>query len=144
MAEVGCAGVLVADTFCGPMRHLPAQGQLLVVENMLPGAGGCAANVAIDLTRQGVSADIVGCVGPDTSARIVIEGLQEHGVGCSQIVTVAGLPTSKTVILLVEGQDRRYIHTFGANAAFTVGHLRRDWVAGLRVFYRLDRFQLRP
>jgi sugar/nucleoside kinase (ribokinase family) len=39
------------------------------------------------------------------------------------------------VILLVAGQDRRYIHSFGANAAFTVSHIDRDWVRSLKVFY---------
>ena len=135
MADVGCGGVLVADTFCGPMRQLPDEGQLLVVDNMLPGAGGCAANVAIDLTRQEISVDIVGCLGRDASARIVVEGLEAQGVGCRQVVYIADQPTSQTVILIVEGQDRRYIHTFGANRAFTVGHIGCDWVAGLKVFY---------
>ncbi|MFH1568610.1 MAG: PfkB family carbohydrate kinase, partial [Gemmatimonadota bacterium] len=124
MAQVGCGGVLVADTFCGPMRELPREGELLVVDNMLPGAGGCAANVAIDLAGLGVSVEVVGCLGRDTSARIVVEGLEARGVGCGPVVYVQDRPTSKTVILIVEGQDRRYLHTFGANASFTVEHVR--------------------
>jgi sugar/nucleoside kinase (ribokinase family) len=135
MADVGCAGILVADTFCGPMSELPREGQLLAVEDMPSRAGGCAANVAIDLAKQGVSVDVVGCVGCDAAAGIIEAELREHNVGCDAIVALPHYPTSKTVILLVEGQDRRYIHTFGANAAFTVGHIRRDWVARLRVFY---------
>ena len=39
------------------------------------------------------------------------------------------------MILLVGGDDRRFIHAFGANAEFTVGHIRREWLDGLRVFY---------
>jgi sugar/nucleoside kinase (ribokinase family) len=35
----------------------------------------------------------------------------------------------------VAGQDRRYIHSFGANAAFTVDHIDRAWVRSLQVFY---------
>ena len=34
MADVGCAGILVADTFCGPLKQLPAEGQLLAVDSM--------------------------------------------------------------------------------------------------------------
>lgn len=98
-------------------------------------AGGCAANVAIDLVKQGVSVDVAGCVGHDPSANIVTAEMRENRVGCDHVVQAPNHPTSKTVILLVQGQDRRYIHTFGANAAFTVDHLQRDWVAGLKVFY---------
>jgi sugar/nucleoside kinase (ribokinase family) len=135
MADVGCAGILVADTFCGPMNELPREGQLLAVGDMPSRAGGCAANVAIDLAKQGVSVDVAGCVGSDASAGVIVSELAEHGVGCNRLVRVPDYPTSKTVILLVEKQDRRYIHTFGANAAFTVGHISREWVAGLKVFY---------
>jgi sugar/nucleoside kinase (ribokinase family) len=35
----------------------------------------------------------------------------------------------------VEGEDRRYIHYFGANSLFSVKQIPRDWVAGLKVFY---------
>ena len=135
MADVGCGGVLVADTFCGPMEALPGEGLLLAVDDIPSGAGGCAANVAVGLAKQDVAVDVVGCLGRDAAARIVIEGLEAHGVGCGQVVYYADHPTSKTVILIVEGQDRRYIHSFGANRAFTVGHIRRDWIAGLKVFY---------
>lgn len=61
MADVGCAGILVADTFCGPMKALPREGQLLAVAAMPSHAGGCAANVAIDLAKQAIVADVVGC-----------------------------------------------------------------------------------
>ena len=135
MAQVGCAGILVSDTFCGPMRELPREGQLLAVDAMPTKAGGCAANVAIDLAKQGITVDIVGCLGTDSSAKVLLSSLEDNGVGCNRIAYSSELPTSKTVILLVAGQDRRYIHSFGANAAFTVNHIEREWVQSLRVFY---------
>jgi sugar/nucleoside kinase (ribokinase family) len=135
MGKVGCAGILVSDTFCGPMEELPREGQLLQVDAMPTKAGGCAANVAIDLAKQGVRVDVVGCLGNDTSAQVVLSELKAQSVGVSRIVTSEHLPTSKTVILLVKGQDRRYIHSFGANAAFTVSHIDREWVRSLQIFY---------
>ncbi len=135
MAEVGCAGILVSDTFCGPMEELPREGHLLAVDDLPTKAGGCAANVAIDLAKQGVAVDIAGCLGNDPSARVLLASLAEHQVGCDRIVYSGSLPTSKTVILLVAGQDRRYIHSFGANAAFSVAHIDRAWVKSLKVLY---------
>jgi sugar/nucleoside kinase (ribokinase family) len=132
---VGCAGILVSDTFCGPMKELPKEGQLLAVDALPTKAGGCAANVAIDLGKQGIAVEIAGCLGNDASARVLLASLEEHGVGCSRIVYSNALSTSKTVILLVEGQDRRYIHSFGANAGFTVRDINREWVRKLGVFY---------
>jgi sugar/nucleoside kinase (ribokinase family) len=138
MAEIktiGCAGILVSDTFCGPMKELPMEGQLLAVDALPTKAGGCAANVAIDLAKQGIPVEIAGCLGSDASAKVLLASLEENGVGCSRLVYSDSLPTSKTVILLVEGQDRRYIHSFGANAGFTVQDIDRDWVRKLGVFY---------
>lgn len=135
MADVGCAGILVADTFCGPMKRLPQPGELLALEQMPIKAGGCAANVAIDLAKQGICVDVCGCVGADGSGAMLVENLRTFGVGCDEIHRLDSCPTSKTVILLVDGQDRRYLHVFGANAGFTVGRIRRNWLHGLKVFY---------
>lgn len=135
MAEVGCAGILVSDTFCGPMDELPREGQLLAVDSLPTKAGGCAANVAIDLAKQGLAVDVAGCLGRDPAARSLQAGLEEQGVDTGRIVYAGHLPTSKTVILLVKGQDRRYIHSFGANAAFEAADIDRDWLHGLKVFY---------
>jgi len=135
MIDVGCAGILVADDFCGPMARLPGEGELLLINQMPSKAGGCAANVAIDLAKQGFKADVCGCVGTDSSAEVLLKSLRLAGVGCGQVQRLDSHATSRTVILLVEGQDRRYIHLFGANAAFEVRQIRREWLDSLKVFY---------
>ena len=135
MVDVGCAGLLVEDCFCGPLSALPQEGTLTVLEDMPVRPGGCAANVAIDLARQGVSAEVAGCVGKDSAADVLREAFAASGVGASRVVELPGHATSRTVILLVDGQDRRYLHTVGANRAFAVTHIPRGWVASLKVFY---------
>ena len=135
MAEVGCAGLLVEDLFCGPVKALPPEGALHLLEDMPVRVGGCAANVAIDLVRQGISVDIAGCVGRDSAAELLLSTFEGHGIGCSAVAGVEDWSTSKTVILLIEGQDRRYFHVAGANRAFRIEHLSREWVAKLKVFY---------
>jgi sugar/nucleoside kinase (ribokinase family) len=126
---------MVADMFCGPMKRLPTGGQLLTVEDIPAMAGGCAANVAIDLAKQGIAVEVAGCLGRDSAAKVLLSCLEANGVGCGRLLQTDRHPTSQTVILLVEGEDRRYIHAFGANRDFTVAHVDRKWVAGLKVFY---------
>jgi sugar/nucleoside kinase (ribokinase family) len=135
MSDVGCAGILVEDTFCGPIPALPPEGALHLLEDLPVKAGGCAANVAIDLAKQGVATDVVGCVGADSSADVLVDALERRGVRCSQVQRVEGQRTSKTVILLIERQDRRYFHVVGANRAFSLSHISRDWLSQLKVFY---------
>jgi sugar/nucleoside kinase (ribokinase family) len=107
----------------------------MVLKEMPVSAGGCAANVAIDLAQQGVAAEVVGCVGRDLAGGALLKSLEHHQVGTSRIRRVQGLPTSTTVILLIQGQDRRYLHVVGANRAFTIEQIARDWVRDLKVFY---------
>jgi sugar/nucleoside kinase (ribokinase family) len=135
MPQVGCAGILVKDTFCGPLPAIPHPGELVTVDAITSRAGGCAANVAIALLKQGLTVDLVGCVGTDAAGETLVKELQAAQVNCDQLVQTTKYPTSETVILLVSGEDRRYLHSFGANQAFTVGHIKRNWLAQLRVFY---------
>jgi len=135
MFEVGCAGIVVADTFCGPLASIPAAGQLLAVDEMLSTVGGCAANVASALGRQNVKAGVVGCVGDDHGAKIIFGELESRGVDFTQLKMTGDYPTSQTVVLVVEGEDRRFIHVFGANRAFSVDQIDRDWVATLKALY---------
>ena len=123
MAHVACAGILVADVFVPPLARLPAAGELLATDEFLVQPGGCAANTAIALRRQGADVSIVGCVGEDPFGDLVERDLRAHGIDTSAIRRVPGLGTSMTVIVPVAGEDRRYIHTFGANAALRAGDL---------------------
>src|SRR6201997_1688511 len=120
-ADVVCAGIIVADHVSSPISHLPAAGELVLADQLVLTIGGCAANVAVDLVKLGVSAGVVGCIGDDVFGRVVADLLREQRVDVSGLSVRPGLDTSQTLIVNVAGQDRRFIHTFGANAAFEAG-----------------------
>jgi sugar/nucleoside kinase (ribokinase family) len=116
--EVICAGIIVADHVCTPIAHLPAAGELVMADRLLLTIGGCAANTAVDLCKMDVETAVVGCVGDDVFGRVVCDMLQAQKVDVSAITVKPGTDTSQTLIVNVAGQDRRFIHTFGANAQF--------------------------
>jgi sugar/nucleoside kinase (ribokinase family) len=134
-SEVLCAGIIVADHVCSPISHLPAAGELVPAERMLLTIGGCAANVAVDLTKMGVRSAVVGRVGDDIFGRVVADLLTETGVDVSALKVTSGAETSQTLIVNVAGQDRRFIHTFGANGAFRAADIPADRLRGCRVLY---------
>lgn len=133
--EVLCAGIVVADHVCTPVAHMPVAGELVLTERILLTLGGCAANVAVDLVRMGVSAGVSGRVGEDVFGRIVGEMLREQGVDVSALRPTPGEDTSQTMIINVEGEDRRFIHTFGANAQFSVDDIPTDALGAARALY---------
>lgn len=121
--EVLCAGVIVADHLCAPVDHLPAAGELVMTEHMMLTIGGCAGNAAVDLARMGVRSGVVGRVGNDVFGRVVADILRQHGVDVSGLTVSATAETGQTMIVNVAGQDRRFIHAFGANAEFTAADI---------------------
>jgi sugar/nucleoside kinase (ribokinase family) len=131
--EVLCAGIMVADHVCTPIAHVPAAGELVMADSMLLTIGGCAANAAVDLAKMGVRAAVVGRVGKDIFGRIVLELLREAGVDVSLVRTSGTAATSQTLIVNVAGQDRRFIHTFGANVEFSAADIAPP--AGCKVLY---------
>jgi sugar/nucleoside kinase (ribokinase family) len=135
MTDVLCAGIVVADHVSSPIAHLPAAGELVLADQLLLTIGGCAANVAVDLVKLGVTASVVGRVGGDVFGRVVADMLREHGVGVDTLRTTPGVDTSQTLIVNVAGQDRRFIHTFGANAGFRADDIPRDAAARYKVLY---------
>jgi sugar/nucleoside kinase (ribokinase family) len=133
--EVLCGGIVVADHVCAPIDHLPAAGELVMADKMLLTIGGCAANAAVDLVKMGVRAAVVGRVGGDIWGRIVGEMLKETGVDTTYLVTSANNETSQTLIVNVKGQDRRFVHTFGANADFKAADIPPNLFSRAKVLY---------
>jgi sugar/nucleoside kinase (ribokinase family) len=133
--EVLCAGIVVADHVCTPISHLPTAGELVMAERMILTIGGCAANAAVDLVKMGVGATVVGRVGGDVFGRVVSDLLREHGVDGSGIKVSPASETSQTMIVNVAGQDRRFIHTFGANGDFSAADIPASGLGRYRVLY---------
>jgi sugar/nucleoside kinase (ribokinase family) len=133
--RVLCAGILVGDLFVPPLSRLPAAGELLVTGDFLMQAGGCAANVAVALSRLGVGSRVVGKVGRDAFGDFVNDALSEFGIDVTFIGRSETMGTAKTVIVPTVGEDRRYIHTVGANADLTGQEFDTGAMAGVDVVY---------
>jgi sugar/nucleoside kinase (ribokinase family) len=120
---VVCAGVLVADHLCTPIEHIPASGELVMADELVLNIGGCASNAAMVLAKLGVRASICGRVGNDVFGRFVADTLSKAGVDVTGLARDAKRATSQTLIVNVKGQDRRFIHSFGANAGLAAEDL---------------------
>jgi len=120
---VVCAGMVVTDHLCTPIAHLPAAGELITVDELVLNIGGGAANAAVDLARLGVRAAICARVGDDAFGRFATETLSASGVDIRALKVDPQRATSQTLIINVRGEDRRFIHSLGANLGFTSADL---------------------
>jgi sugar/nucleoside kinase (ribokinase family) len=106
-----------------------------MADRLLLTVGGCAANAAVDLGKMGVRTGVVGRVGGDRFGRILADMLADAGADVSGLLISPAYDTSQTLIVNVKGQDRRFIHTFGANADFRAADIPRDRVRQSKILY---------
>lgn len=133
--SVVCAGVLVADHLCTPITHVPAAGELVQADELVLNIGGCASNAAVVLAKLGIKATLCGKVGDDVFGRFVSDTLVGYGVDVSALGVDPDRATSQTLIINVKGQDRRFIHSFGANKGLSPADLDRVLDPAPRVLY---------
>lgn len=133
--ECLCAGILFADVSCVPIARIPKEGELIAADGIQLSLGGCASNAALDLAKVGVRVGASGCVGDDAFGRVIVETLKAGSVDTSGIRSVEGVGSACSMIVNVQGQDRRFISTIGANSRLTVEHIPSAWVEQARVFY---------
>ncbi|MCL5098919.1 MAG: carbohydrate kinase family protein [Candidatus Omnitrophica bacterium] len=133
--DVICLGILVADVFVDPIDALPSGGELKLTNRFLLSAGGCAANTAACLRRLQRSVRVLGKVGTDMFGDFVITDLKRLGIDTADVKRSETHPTSATVILNVRGEDRRYVHCFGANADFSGADVDGSALEGARALY---------
>ncbi|QEH37528.1 putative sugar kinase YdjH [Aquisphaera giovannonii] len=118
-ARVACAGLVVVDHVTPPLPRMPRAGELVAVDGLVLNIGGGAANTAADLARLGVPTSICARVGDDIFGQFAARTLVAHGVDVRDLLIGSEHETSQTLIVNVKGEDRRFIHSVGANREFT-------------------------
>ena len=78
---------------------------------------------------------ICGRIGNDYFGRFISEALIEQGVDVRGLLVDPVLSTSQTLIINVRGEDRRFVHTFGANRNLLVSDLNAQVHPAPRVLY---------
>ena len=131
--DILCTGLVVADFVGAPVAAMPASGCLTTTPRIEMAIGGCAANTSVDLAKLDLKVGIVGLVGDDSMGRFVRESFEEAGVSCAHLGVSRSAQTSATLIVNVQGEDRRFIHAVGANAEFTGEALTREVLRECRI-----------
>lgn len=114
-----CSGILFADIACWPLNHIPEEGELVTTEKIELNLGGCAANVALDLSRLNVPSRLAGCIGDDALSDFISRAVQAPGIQV-ELQRSANRCPGTAMHLNVRDQDRRFICTTGANEDFVI------------------------
>lgn len=123
MARILCSGSFMCDLIAPGLPRLGEPGDLVYApEGIELHAGGHAANVAICLAKLGRDdAAAAGSVGDDVLGDFMVEELRKYGVVVHP--ERLGQPTSKNIVLVVMGEDRRFYAQLAANTMLTPQHV---------------------
>jgi sugar/nucleoside kinase (ribokinase family) len=138
--KILCVGNAVMDILGRPVDSLAPAGTSQPLDEVRLSPGGNAINTGIALARLGVPVEIAAAVGNDRLGRLMREAVRAEGIGDSSLVTLEGLATSVSIVLVESGGERRLLHFRGANAGFSLQHL--DWrsAEGARIFFYASAF----
>jgi sugar/nucleoside kinase (ribokinase family) len=119
---IAVAGTIVVDVPAYPVAGMPDPGGLEAVERIDLYVGGAVANTGMALSRLGVPAGAIGCVGKDPLGQIVMEELSGWAEGL-WIREDETRSTSATLVLVHPDGERTFISAVGANASLKQEHL---------------------
>jgi len=78
---------------------------------------------------------VIGCVGQEAFGGFIVDTLSKAGIDVTGIRHLPDAETSGTLIINVKGEDRRFIHTPGANARLQVADIPLARVKQAKVLY---------
>lgn len=118
------AGNWLSDTIKF-ISHYPAVGNLVTIEKIDQGFGGCAHNVLADLARMqtGIPLYAGGCVGRDALGDEIFATCERLGINTEGMCRVDAATSYTDVMADMSSGTRTFFHHRGANALFGEEHI---------------------
>lgn len=122
MVRVLVAGVAVAD-FVFQVDEMPARAEKYRASDAMVAGGGCAANAAVAIVRQGGEALLAARLGDDPVGDLILAGLQKEGVDTSLVQRTAHGASSFSSIYVDRHGERQVMNFRGRGLATDAGWL---------------------
>ena len=127
---------LIPNTKNLPMDALSHPGKLYEVGSLDISTGGSVSNTGLALHKLGVNVGMMTSVGDDLLGRTIINKLEEYDPKLGSMITIRqGVPTSYSIILSPENQDRVILHCTGNNDYFSLDDVDFEVVKSTRLFH---------
>lgn len=95
--------------------QLPAPGATVHARSEIMGPGGKGANQAVAAAKMGAHVTLVGAVGDDDAARLVLHAVTQAGVDATHVTTTSG-PTGSATVMVDDAGENMIVVLPGANA----------------------------
>ena len=108
-SHIACIGILCADIMGKTIDQLAEKGKLSLVDSISLHAGGCAANVAIALSKIGLPPAIIGKVGDDSLGNYLINTLKNESINVEGLQIDSQVSTSASMVMISDDGERTII-----------------------------------
>ncbi|NYH77786.1 ribokinase [Actinopolyspora biskrensis] len=115
-------GSLNADLTARVQRH-PSPGETLRATELNTSAGGKGSNQAVAAARLGARTAMVGRVGTDAHADVLLNALRADGVDVTRTLRDGDAPTGTALIAVAESGENTVLVAGGANARLSAADL---------------------
>ena len=123
---VTCVGIIVVDIIAANLPKVSEPGELTFSPKGIEvHMGGHAGNVSVNLRKLNLPKGDVSCVcavGEDVFGDFLENLLKKRGIA-THVQRVKEAGTSKTIVLVVSGEDRRFHTDIGANWHLSTDHV---------------------
>jgi len=98
-----------------PIDTYPQEGDDAGAPSYSVETGGVVGNTAIALSKLGVNAKLIGCIGDDNWGNLVAEAFRKTGVDISGVSVLPGVKTGFNFAAVSKGGERTFFNAWGAN-----------------------------
>ncbi|OON76638.1 ribokinase [Streptomyces tsukubensis] len=112
---IAVVGSLNLDLVAPVPRH-PVPGETVLGGDIAEHPGGKGANQAVAAARLGGEVAMVGRVGDDDAAQLMLEAVRGQGVDSTHVVRTEGVPTGRAMIAVGPTGENSIVVSPGANA----------------------------
>ncbi|MGH4031519.1 ribokinase [Actinomycetota bacterium Odt1-20B] len=102
-----------------PVPHHPVPGETVLGGDIAQHSGGKGANQAVAAARLGGAVTLVGRVGDDDAADVLMESARGHGVDTTHLLRTRDVPTGRALIAVNPAGENSIIVSPGANSRLT-------------------------
>lgn len=106
------------------VSQLPKEGELLFASGLSMIPGGKAVTQAISAGKLGGTVYILGCVGNDSEASVIINSLKDAYVHTEGLSVLSSAATGKAFIMIPENGNSSIVTYPGTNAQYSISHIR--------------------
>jgi sugar/nucleoside kinase (ribokinase family) len=133
MPDVVSIGISVMDVPARPVGPQVFEHDSTRVESVRMLPGGDALNVAVALSKMGVSSGLVTKMGRDAASEVLLSSLERAGVDTRGVVRDSAHTTSTVLVLIGEDGERHFVTTKGAHHYFTRHDIDWDYLRRAKV-----------